>query len=624
MSRRRYWISWVLLWISAGLGPLSSAASDLEAPEQEVRLEVVPEPSLEAMEPGVRDVLRAAWQDLSRLGADQKDRARLAAIHGETGLLYHGFGLESLAAICYRNATRLDPTEPKWLYLSAVLAQGYRDLEAARELFERVLELDATHVPSLLRSAEVLRLQGRVDEAEARFQGVLNDPVLSAPGGTGAYALWALAKIANARGEATRAVKLLSAAIDQQPEADALYHALALAYRRLGDREKAVEASAGAGARRVRFEDPWSELVRPAEGATAQLLLGNARLRAGSPDAALPYHRRAHQLSPEDPAVIRALALTLEELGETQEALDLYAEAGRLSATNPLYLYDWARAAFKAGVDPEQVAPELERVLETAPDFLNAHLLLATCLTQMGDVSAAMASLRRALELSPGEPRATTALAGLWARRAQESLSAGDVSATIQSLERAVELAPTEAVLWFNLGRTLMSNGDFEAAADHLQTALASAQEESLASQIRLKLAVALLFAGREEEGTSILLAWVEQPASPVAALTLAAQVLAAGPESQRDERRAVGLARQGFETQPTPEGAETMALALASAGDFSTAIQWQERLLEQMRALQADSQTLLRMERNLERYRGGRRGLAPWQTSEAGENDTP
>ncbi len=638
MSLSRCGALGMLIWMAACSGGSAGPVSGLEVPELEgsepgapepaALLEVVPEPSLEGMEPEVREVLRAASQSLTQLSSEriasggEEDARRLAEIYGQNGLLYHGFGLEGAAAMCYRNASRLNPMEPKWLYLSAILSQGHRDLEAAAGLFGQVLGLDPAHVPSLLRSAEVFRLQGRADEAEARFQRILDDPTLSAHPGARPYALWGLAKLANAQGKAERVVELLRSAISQQPEADALFHALASAHRRLGDREQAAEASSKAGAQAARFEDPWSELIRPAEGATAQLLLGNAQLRVGNPQAALSYHRRAHRLNPQDPAAARALALTLEELGQTAESLELYAEAGRLSAANPLYLYDWARAAMKAGTAPEQVAPELERALAAAPDFLNGHLLLATCRTRMGEVEAAMESLQRALELSPGEPRATVALAGLWARRAHQSLSDGDVASTLQFLKKAVELAPTEVSLRLDLGSVLMSSGAFKDAAEHLQAALASDPRGDLAREIRLKLVEALLFSGRAEDGGAILMAWLERPGPSVAVLTLAAQWLAVGPETLRDERRAAQLAQQGFETQATPEGAETMALVLSAAGDFATAILWQERLVEQIQSLQADGRTLRRLERNLKRYRDGRRGLAPWQVSEPAEKD--
>ncbi len=622
-------VRWLLLLLLCSGAPLGA-----------VGLEPVPPPNLDGMEPEVQAALQDAWADLHRqlqepVGTESSEtRGRLAATFGDTGLLYHGFRLEDSAAICYRNASRLAPDEPKWLYLSAILAQGHRDLPTAEDLYRRVLSLSADHVPSILRLAEVNRLQGRFDEAEFQFlrvleaaaleEPVLEDAVLGDPvPGARAYALWGLGRIANARSSPSQAVERLEAAVELQPEANAVHHALALAYRRLGEVQKASEATAAAGPIRVRFEDPWAELVRPAEGATAQLLLGNAQLRAGRPDSALAYHRRARRLSPEDAAAARALALTLEELGQMPEALELYAEAGRLAESNPLYLYDWARAALKVGKGPEVVIEQLDRVLALAPDFLNAHLLLATCRTQLGQVSAAMENLQSALELSPGEPRASAALAGLWARRAQESLSAGNPEATIQALAKAVELAPREPSLRLDLSRVLMSEGLFKRAVDHLETILklAPAQDSTggATSEARLRLVEALLFAGRPDEAAPILLAELDQRGPHVAVLTLAAQLLSVGPEAWRDEVRAVKLAQQGFETQSTPEGAETLALAMAAAGDFETAIQWQERLLDQMRALQVDPPSLRRLERNLDRYRKAQRGEAPWQGRDAG-----
>ena len=591
----------VLVVICCLLPALDSAPA--EASERD--LIDLPELVLDGMEPPVREELERRAQDLDRLleayssaqdGAAQdgasQDRAspelgaRLAQAFGEAGLIYHGFDLEDAAAACYRNAAVLAPSEPRWPYLAAVSAVGNRDLETASRFLQEVLALRPDHLPSKLRSAEILRLQGKGEEAAAIWRRILDDPIATtSPGAVGSAHL-GLGRLANAGGDAEAAVRHLEAVTELHPEAGAAHQQLALAYRRLGRLDAARGAAAKAGSSVPTFADPWLAGVRAGRGATARLLLGNAEFRAGRLSTALEHHREARRLGPDDPAAARALALTLESSGRLDEAIELYGEAVTLSSGDPLYLYDHARARLKRDRADAGAVEQLRRVVAQAPDHLSAHLLLASTLTEPSEAGEAESLLRRALELSPGEPRAERALAGLRMAAAYSASGSIPLADAVEALEEAAELLPSGApeaqAVGLDLSRMLLQVGREADAAEHL---------ERLA-------------------GSSLAATW------------LAVEFWAgASDPSLRDPRRAVETARRTFEMKPSPEGAELMAFALASAGAFEVAVEWQQRLLDQVAGLGAPAVTLDRLRSNLALYRASRPGRPSWHSPPPGED---
>jgi tetratricopeptide (TPR) repeat protein len=152
-------------------------------------------------------------------------------------------------------------------------------------------------------------------------------------------------------------------------------------------------------------------LFRGGDTAPARLLMGVAHLRRQDGGSALPELERAAQLDPKLPTVHslygRALmetgrrqeageafrrelqnnpndfdsnlyrGLLLRDEGQLDEAFDHLKRAGRLRAQDPRVLYALGSLHLAAGRIPE-AEKSLEAVTAAVPDYMQAHVLLAT------------------------------------------------------------------------------------------------------------------------------------------------------------------------------------------------------------------------------------------------------
>jgi Tfp pilus assembly protein PilF len=87
--------------------------------------------------------------------------------------MFHAYSFPSQALACYAEAERLDPSNPNWPYLRAVvLTNGLEPAEAIPPLQRAVTRNNDSPLPRL-RLGEVLSDQGRFQEAEEQFRAVL-------------------------------------------------------------------------------------------------------------------------------------------------------------------------------------------------------------------------------------------------------------------------------------------------------------------------------------------------------------------------------------------------------------------------------------------------------------------
>jgi serine/threonine protein kinase/tetratricopeptide (TPR) repeat protein len=106
------------------------------------------------------------------------------------------------------------------------------------------------------------------------------------------------------------------------------------------------------------------------------------------------------------------------------------------------------------GVDIER------RALAIDPDLADAHMWLGGALLTMGRVDEAIASIKEALRLEPGNGQAHQGLArAYWVGK-------GDFAAAIPEFERAIELNPEAGYSYLQLGLLLSWQGQYERAVE--------------------------------------------------------------------------------------------------------------------------------------------------------------
>lgn len=139
---------------------------------------------------------------------------------------------------------------------------------------------------------------------------------------------------------------------------------------------------------------------------------------------------------------------------------------------------------------PAEAERLLARVLGSSHEHPEALRLLGIVHGRCGRHDAAVAVLRRALELRPDD-------AWLCNDLATAQMAAGAHEEAFANWRRACALAPTQAMPWFNLGRNLQVTGDSEAAVDALTRAAALAPDMLPAA---ILLGDALVHLGRFDE----------------------------------------------------------------------------------------------------------------------------
>lgn len=358
----------------------------------------VPEPSLEGLEPAVAEQLAGARAELERYySLEQAPPAERAEAYGELGRLYHAYELAAPAEAAYRNARALAPRDPRWTYYLAYLLQGEGRFEEAAELYGQVLAIEET-LPTLVHLGEVYLELGRLDEAESALRRVL----AGAPESPSARAL--MGQIALSRGEHALAAEYLRSALATVPQATRLHYPLALAYRGLGEMEKAQEHLALRGEIGVRPPDPLiDELQELKIGSRVHVLRGRTAFRFGDFEAAVREFRQAVAAEPDGVAARVNLGSALGQLGDRIGAIHQFRQVLALAPDNVASHFNLGVLLGLEGAAEESVA-HLERAAALAPGDGEAWRELAEGLTRLGRTEEALTAYTRASGLLPYDP----------------------------------------------------------------------------------------------------------------------------------------------------------------------------------------------------------------------------
>lgn len=409
----------------------------------------VPRPDLVAVEAPVRERLEKMRSVLDAAAAqDDAPAATLGRMYGEAGMLYHAYGLADAARGCYTNARRLAPDEPAWPYfLGSIDREQGRSREAA-ESFRQLLETSPDHVPALLRAAEIGIEGGLADEAEALYRHALSvDP-------DSAAARFGLGKVAAARRDYRAAVGHFEAALGLAPEATEIEYPLGLAYRGLGDDERAREHIERRG--HVAIPDPMMARVRAlAQDWRTELTRGGLLFAEGLYEQAAAAFRRAVQAAPEDASARTNLGSALHKLGDYDGARKEFEEAIRLDPRAAQAHFNLGTLSAKLG-DDKRAVRHYHAALAAEPGMLDAHFNLANALRRLGRFEEALPQYRAVVEADPGNAAArqgevfNLVRLGRWqdaARRAEEGATAlGDDPELRHVLARLLAASPVGSV----------------------------------------------------------------------------------------------------------------------------------------------------------------------------------
>jgi len=358
----------------------------------------VPRVELSGMEPAVRQQIEAAYRSVAT--ATTLPAPAAAASFGEAGQVFLLYSLSEAALPCFENATGLAPQDFRWAYFAGIAARLRGQLDRARDRLQRALALQSPLPPALVRLGEVEILRGDLEAANRAYTAALAFPA------TVAAAHFGLGRLALQRGDARLAAEHFEATLAAQPAASVVHAQLAIAYRRLGQLDKAAAQAAAHGEGMVHFSDPLMTQLEAANASNANRITGALRaLQEGRFAEAAEALRQAAAVDPRDVRVWLGLGHAQETLGDAAGAERSFRQAVELEPQN-------ARARLKLGTLLAQRGARVEGIdqLRTAvrlrPDYKDARFNLATALAQEGRLAEAAAECDALLQLAPQDREA--------------------------------------------------------------------------------------------------------------------------------------------------------------------------------------------------------------------------
>jgi tetratricopeptide (TPR) repeat protein len=366
-------------------------------------------PDLSGADPSVRDQIRQTHQALEHTIESSRDSAERGSAFGELGVLLHAAEYLEAAEPAYRNAERLMTGEPKWPYLLARLYKTRGQTDASEAALLRVLELRPDSVPALIWLARLRLERGDAADAEQLFTRAQN----VAPHTVAALA--GLGQTALARKDFTRAIALLEDALRRSPSAESLHSPLAMAYRGVGNVEKAEWHIRQWSNTEVPVPDPWrQELDLALESGLSYELRGIRALEARDFKAAAEFFSQGAALAPETTGLGRSLrhklGTALFLAGDIERAVGQFEQVVRAAPPPAAGADETAsRAHYSLGVlaasstrDADAIE-HLQMAVQYSPSYVEARQALADTLRRAGRLSDALPQYAEILSLDPTE-----------------------------------------------------------------------------------------------------------------------------------------------------------------------------------------------------------------------------
>lgn len=609
-------------WLFTSLVVMLACQGKPEVPPVDVAALSWPTLSLSQVDEDLAAWLRARQEELrQQVLADPADRHKAAKVFGELGLILDAWEQNEDALLCYRNAGTIDPKNPRWPHLEALVHRDAGRGDEALELLRKTLTIDPSRAATLSYLAELELDRGEVEVATGHFTALEKlDP-------GNATAHHGLGQIALQQGRAADAVLHFEKALETQPTANRVRYPLSQALRDLGRADEAAEALARAGRVRISIPDETQQLLADVRAQTALRLVGDmaanldgvtdlellrftltqlsrtegaiaglegtlaavdraaqprvaARLEyaiagldiyAGRDQDGVVRLRRAVQLAPDMAEAWLKLGNALARLGDLRTAEDAFTKAVELDPSGDALL---ARATIKLNQrDGSGALADLRRLAAARPSDGVVRVRIAEAREVMGDLQGAFAELQAAAaddSLEPaGRARAARGLGDFLIRRARHDQA-------VVAYRRALDLDPTSTTVRTALAEVLGHLGRWPEAVAEFEKVIV---EQPANEQARRGELVALVLQREWEVAARRLREGMAQLPDSGVLGELGARLYAACPDpAQRDAKKALELAFVAWNERETATRADAVAIAWAATGRFAEALEWQDR----------------------------------------------
>jgi tetratricopeptide (TPR) repeat protein len=443
---------------------LAVASVDLGA-SQNLRVPELPSLSVDNFSPQIRDQIQKAYADA---GAHPRDDSA----SGRLGMVLETYGLLQEAAVCYRRAHALAPSDFRWAYYLGTVEASRGQCDVGSASLRTALRINPDYVPAQLQLGNCLLASADWDAAGELFGAVVKEH----PENADAY--YGLGRVRAARHGYAGAAEVYRKASDLAPNFGAAHYALALVYRtlgRLGEAEEQFRLYEKERNGAPPSNDPLLDEVRALNrSATYQVQIGVELERQGKVEESIAAHERALEL---DPKLVQAhvnLIALYGRLGQFKKSEEHYEVAVQLDPGSAESYYDYG-VLLLASEKYAQAETAFRKTIEIDTFHTGAHNDLGFLLERQGRLQEAAQEYRKAVENGPNSRQAHFNLGRVLVN--QQKYSDG-----IQELRKTLEPKDQDSPRYvYALGAALARSGDRQNALLYLHEARDRAEAQGQA-----------------------------------------------------------------------------------------------------------------------------------------------
>jgi len=406
----------------------------------------VPLPDLEILETAVHQQLAEIEQYLRSL-LENKDRSddHLGLSFGKAAEVFHTYEMYLTAESCYKNAVFLQSKEFRWPYMIGLLYHAQGRFKNSLDQYAIAREIKPDYSPLLINMGDAFINLNQLDTAEKLLEEALqlgtNNPAAS----------FGLGRIELKRHHYEKAVKLIESALTSVPQANRLHHSLAMAYRGMGQMEKAHHHIQQLGPIGLRPVDPYFEHLQTLmRGERSHLLRGRKAYAAGDYQMASIEFKKAVDAEPKSIRSRVNLAASLVKLARVSEAILEFEKALEIDPGNQTAHYNLG-VLFSDRKNFTQAVEHFRIVVSINSRDSEAHYLLARALNRSGDVENALKHYQSAINHDRNSEDAILERTELLSRT-------GNFEASISELLEANSRLPHQGRIAHSLARLLASS----------------------------------------------------------------------------------------------------------------------------------------------------------------------
>lgn len=382
--------------------------------------------------------------------------------NGKLGMLLDTYQQYPLAQVCYLRAHRLDPKSFDWAYdLGYVLFEQGQYTQAVEALRE-ALKLRPDYVPGQLKLAESMLSAGQLAGAGKLYQQIVRQH------SNNARAYYGLGRVQASQGNNLAAVQSLSKACELVPQYGAAQFALAVAYRKLGEQQKAAEHFKIYKAN-MAIVPPSHDAIRAAvkhlnHTALAHVRRGIEMAKAGDLQGAIQQHLEALQSDPQDLQAYINLIQLYARAGKIEKAEQAYHKAVALNPNRADCYYNYGVMMFNLHryAAAEQA---MKKSIRINPNYPDAHDDLGYIYAVQGHFDMALAEYQKALAERPNFRLARFHMGQIYANQ-------GKYEQAVQEFRKILTPIDSSTTIYlYALGATYARAGDKQKAMIYMRRA---------------------------------------------------------------------------------------------------------------------------------------------------------